>query len=131
MLNLFVQETARTIVTKRRDTSISPQPVQRTTVLSNKSIHPHRNPYSFNKEAIRNLSIFDQLLFERFGFGPITTVPYNCIHHAFEAQAAANPNAIAAEHLGDTITYRELDRQANRLGAFDRDAAGIRGSRGA
>ena len=82
--------------------------------------HPAGNkvestPYTFAKEAMSNLSLFDQLLFERFGFGSITKVPFTRIHHAFEAQAAANPNEIAAEHLGESITYRELDRQANRL----------------
>jgi len=67
---------------------------------------------------MENLSLIDQILFERFGQGPIVDVPYACIHHAFEAQAAANPNAIAAYHLGDSITYGELDRQANRLAAL-------------
>ncbi|NJN82159.1 MAG: AMP-binding protein [Caldilineaceae bacterium] len=62
-----------------------------------------------------SLAPFHQLLFERFGQGPTVIVPHDCIHHAFEAQAAANPYAIAAQHLNESITYRELDRQANRL----------------
>ena len=74
--------------------------------------------YTFSKQALSNLSPFDQLLFERFGQGPITPVPYTCIHHAFEARAAANPQAIAAHHLDDSITYQTLDRQANRLAAL-------------
>jgi amino acid adenylation domain-containing protein len=65
-----------------------------------------------------NLSQFEQVLFERFGQGPLVPLPYTCIHHAFEAHAAANPQAIAAEHLEESITYRDLDRQANRLAAL-------------
>jgi D-alanine--poly(phosphoribitol) ligase subunit 1 len=78
------------------------------------------NPVShpFVREAISNLSPLDQRLFERFGQGPLTAVPYACIHHAFEAQVTANPQAIAAQHLDDAITYQELDRQANRLAAL-------------
>ena len=72
----------------------------------------------FSKHAMRNLSPAKQFLFERFGQGPITSVPYACIHHAFEAQAKANPQAIAAQHLGDSITYQALDHQANRLAAL-------------
>jgi len=82
----------------------------------NKSKKPPRHP--FNREAFRNLSAFDQVLFERFGQGPLVELPYTRIHHAFETQAAAQPDAIAVEYLGDTITYGELDRQANRLAAI-------------
>ncbi|MCG8362567.1 MAG: amino acid adenylation domain-containing protein [Pseudanabaenales cyanobacterium] len=67
---------------------------------------------------MRNLSATDQLLFEHFGQGPIVSAPYACIHHAFETQAAVNPHAIAAEHLGETITYQTLNRQANRFAAL-------------
>ena len=75
-------------------------------------------PHVFSKQAMSNLSPADQLLFEHFGQGQIAAAPYACIHHAFEAQAAANPQAIAAQHLGDSITYQALDRQANRLAAL-------------
>jgi amino acid adenylation domain-containing protein len=37
------------------------------------------------------------------------------MHHAFEAHATAQPEAIAVEHLGKTMSYGELERQANRL----------------
>ena len=72
----------------------------------------------FSKPAMSNLSPSDQLLFERFGQGPITSPSYSLIHRAFEAQAAAQPHAIAAYHLGDSITYGALDRQANYLASI-------------
>lgn len=77
-----------------------------------------RRSYTFAEDAMRNLSTSDRLLFERFGYGPITTIPYTSIHHAFETQVIANPQAIAAQHLDESITYAELDRQANRLAAL-------------
>ena len=61
------------------------------------------------------LSAEDRVLFRRYGQGPAACVPQVAIHHAFQAEVAARPLAVAVEHLGETITYRELDRQANRL----------------
>ena len=56
-------------------------------------------------------------MFCSFGAGPVARVPHVAVHHAFEVQVAANPHAVAVEHLGDKITYAELERQANRLAA--------------
>ena len=89
--------------------------------LPSSNINGFKNPlpeFIFSKQAISNLSAADQTLFKRFGQGSRAVVPYAAMHHAFEAQVAANPLTVAAEHLGDTITYRELDRQANRLAAI-------------
>ena len=80
--------------------------------------HGNQPIHHFSRHAMKNLSLADRVLFERFGQGPITATPYDCIHHGFEAHAAANPQAIAAYHLDDSITYQELDRQANRLAAL-------------
>lgn len=71
--------------------------------------------FHFLAEPIVHLSESDQELFMKFGQGPIQALPYDAIHHSFEVQAANIPNAIAAEHQGETITYQELNRQANRL----------------
>lgn len=67
---------------------------------------------------MRGLSPADQHLFERFGQGPLVTAPYTAIHSAFEDQAVAHPLATAAQHLDQSITYGELDAQANRLAAL-------------
>jgi amino acid adenylation domain-containing protein len=37
------------------------------------------------------------------------------VHHAIEAAAATNPDAVAAVHDGEAITYGELDLRANQL----------------
>jgi amino acid adenylation domain-containing protein len=63
------------------------------------------------------LTVRDQLLFQFFGQGPSTTPAHAHIHHAFERRADELPDVVAAEHLGETITYGELNRQANRLAA--------------
>jgi len=41
-----------------------------------------------------------------------------CVHRLFEAQAARTPEAVAAEFRGEQLTYRELNRRANRLAHF-------------
>ncbi len=74
-------------------------------------------PFQFVKEKYQNLSRKDQAFFEKYGQGPTVALPFSTIHQAFEHQAKTNPNLVAADHLGDTITYGELDRQANRLAA--------------
>jgi amino acid adenylation domain-containing protein len=38
-----------------------------------------------------------------------------CIHELFEQQAARTPQAVAVEHEGRGLSYRELNDQANRL----------------
>ncbi|KAI8968791.1 hypothetical protein BD414DRAFT_541258 [Trametes punicea] len=52
---------------------------------------------------LHHLPVEDQHLFNRFSFGPRQHAPFGCVHHAFEFHAAAQPDAIAVEHLGDTI----------------------------
>ncbi|NUP14813.1 MAG: amino acid adenylation domain-containing protein [Streptomyces sp.] len=59
----------------------------------------------------------DQRLFWQYGRGPTVPVPDPLVHRAVERQAAAAPHAVAAEHLGDRITYSELDRHADALAA--------------
>lgn len=77
--------------------------------------YKQKSTWIFNKEPLANLSLADQILFEQFGQGPQVVVPYPAIHHPFEQQAAVQPDAPAAHHLEESISYRELNRQANRL----------------
>ncbi|KAI9324350.1 hypothetical protein DFJ73DRAFT_768382 [Zopfochytrium polystomum] len=48
---------------------------------------------------------------------PRSTKPpsYSLIHNAFEFQALLNPEAVAVEHEGKSVTYKELDLAANIL----------------
>ncbi|MFE9257849.1 amino acid adenylation domain-containing protein [Streptomyces sp. NPDC006879] len=62
-----------------------------------------------------HLSDQERRLVQLFGQGPTQAPSHQSVHRAFEEQAAAHPEAVAAEHRGDALTYRELDRQANRL----------------
>ncbi len=50
-----------------------------------------------------------------------TAVTYpkdRCVHQLFEAQAQKTPNAVALECAGQRLTYRELNRRANRLARY-------------
>lgn len=62
-----------------------------------------------------HLSPRDRRLFHRFGWGPVAPLPHTRIHHAVEHWAAIQPGAVAARHLDQSITYRELDERARRL----------------
>ncbi|GJF00264.1 nonribosomal peptide synthetase [Phanerochaete sordida] len=75
--------------------------------------------------SISSLSAEDASLFRRFGFGRREEPPFRCVHHAFEYHVRSNAGAVAAEHLGATITYGELDRRANAL-AHHLRAMGVR-----
>ncbi|KAI0770264.1 nonribosomal peptide synthetase 12 [Fomes fomentarius] len=65
--------------------------------------------------TLRHISLEEQQRFARFSFGTRQQAPFGCVHHAFEHHAAAQPNAVAVEHLDESVTYGELDRQANIL----------------
>ena len=79
--------------------------------------------------ALDGLSSHDASLFLRFGFGRREIPPFQCVHHAFEHQVSQNPDAVAVEHLDETITYGELDRKANALARRLRDMGVRPGSR--
>ncbi|GHH29180.1 AMP-binding protein [Lentzea cavernae] len=69
----------------------------------------------FLESALWELSPADRGLFQAFGAGPIRTPPFDHVHHAFEAHAALRPQATAVEHLGESLTYAELDARAGLL----------------
>ena len=41
-----------------------------------------------------------------------------CIHHLFEKQAAQTPDALAVVYLDDSVTYEELNKQANQIAHY-------------
>jgi amino acid adenylation domain-containing protein len=47
--------------------------------------------------------------------------PAGCAHERFEAQVAATPDAVAARHSSEQVTYAELNRQANQIARRLRD----------
>ncbi|KAI0802586.1 acetyl-CoA synthetase-like protein [Xylaria sp. FL0064] len=66
--------------------------------------------------SIDKLSLEDQRLFNLFGRGPHVNIPFDLVHKAFEHIVDSHPHTTAARHHdGTTITYEELDRQANIL----------------
>lgn len=69
----------------------------------------------FNSTPLSELAPEDRILFESFGQGAVVPLPHRLIHRAFEARVAEQPEATAVEHLGETISYRELNTRANRL----------------
>ena len=72
-------------------------------------------PSNVSSAVTDALSPEDVLLFNRFGFGDARKPAFSCVHHAFEHYARVQPDAIAVEHCGSSITYGELDRKANGL----------------
>ncbi|MEU0398711.1 amino acid adenylation domain-containing protein [Streptomyces sp. NPDC006197] len=46
---------------------------------------------------------------------PGVPTPEGCVHQAVAAQAAVTPDATAVHSAGESLTYRELDEQANAL----------------
>ena len=48
-------------------------------------------------------------------FGPNAIVPTQCIHNAFRRVSKHNPQLIAVEHLGQSLTYAELDHLSDIL----------------
>lgn len=70
---------------------------------------------SFKRSALQDLSGPEKILFELFGKGKEVDVVFNKIHFAFEQQVKKNPQKIAAEHKGESITYGELNKKAECL----------------
>ncbi|HEY6798269.1 MAG TPA: amino acid adenylation domain-containing protein [Kineosporiaceae bacterium] len=64
-----------------------------------------------------HLTAADRMRFRLFGEGPRQAVPETHIHHAIQRWVARTPDACAVEHGGVTLTYRALNRRANRLAA--------------
>ncbi|MFJ6620662.1 amino acid adenylation domain-containing protein [Kitasatospora sp. NPDC091335] len=69
----------------------------------------------------RPLSRFDLLdaperhRLDEAGLGPVVPRPDRCLHELFADQAALTPEATAVVFGAEELTYRRLDRRANRL----------------
>ncbi len=72
-------------------------------------------PHVFDRRAFANLSLNDRVLFEQYGQGSRERLPFSLVHRAFESWAESQPDATAIEHQGRSITYGELNQQANKL----------------
>lgn len=66
-------------------------------------------------QGLEGLGFSDQVLFHQFGSGPVANPPFKLIHKAFESIVDQQPNVIAVEHDGLSLTYAELERAANGL----------------
>ncbi|KAF7306480.1 Nonribosomal peptide synthetase 12 [Mycena indigotica] len=86
-------------------------PLQMPTPSTSKAVHKLWNP------ALSSLSPEDRVLFYRYGLGPRRNVDTPIIHHAFEYHARTQPDVVAVEHTtdGQSLTFKQLDIQANRL----------------
>jgi non-ribosomal peptide synthetase component F len=66
-------------------------------------------------EGLQNLTFSDQILFNQFSRGRDNPPSFSLIHEAFESVVDQQPNGIAVEHDGRSLTYHELEKAANGL----------------
>lgn len=69
----------------------------------------------FNRQALSALAPVDRARFEYYGRGPKQELPYHLIHKAVEHQVQTRGESIAAQHKQQSITYAELNQQAENL----------------
>ena len=82
------------------------------------SLNDVKRRFHFHREAFSELSMSDQIIFEKFGQGDYADPDYFFLHNAIEAQASLRPEAIAAIHEGQSISYHSLNNKADRLAIF-------------
>lgn len=66
-------------------------------------------------QGLKGLPLSDQILFSQFGHGPELPSTFGTAHEAFENMADQQPNVIAVEQGGLSLSYHELERAANGL----------------
>jgi non-ribosomal peptide synthetase component F len=64
---------------------------------------------------LETLSPTDRSLFNHFGRGQSIWPPFSLIHQAFENVVDTQPQSMAVDHDGRSMTYRELEEAANIL----------------
>ena len=69
--------------------------------------------------TISNINLLDgdelDRILNEFNLNDIITQDEYCIHEMFEQQVITTPNSPAVTFEGETLTYQELNREANRL----------------
>ena len=69
--------------------------------------------------AIRDVQLLDETereyVLNRWVATHYESLPDQCIHELFEAQATKTPDRVAVVSAGSQLTYRELDERANQL----------------
>jgi amino acid adenylation domain-containing protein len=81
-------------------------------LLAAASASPERR---FSELPLLSAAEAQQLLLEWNDSGEVAERAAVCLHELFEAQAARTPDALAVIGPGERLTYRELDRRADRL----------------
>lgn len=77
-----------------------------------------KNPLAIKSERLGVLSHSDKQKFVTFGTGPNETPDFNTLHQAFEHYARITPSAIALVHGRHSMSYRELNDNAERLATW-------------
>src|SRR5262249_30211107 len=73
------------------------------------------------RQAVDRIDLLDDAereLLESWNSPGTTYVKEQCIHELFEEQAARTPGAVAVSFEGQKLSYRDLNRQANRLANY-------------
>jgi amino acid adenylation domain-containing protein len=73
------------------------------------------------RQAVDRIDLLDDAereLLESWNSPGTTYVKEQCIHELFEEQAARTPGAVAVSFEGQKLSYRDLNRQANRLAHY-------------
>ncbi|WP_166418844.1 amino acid adenylation domain-containing protein [Cochlodiniinecator piscidefendens] len=73
------------------------------------------NPQTVQSDPLARLSALDQERFRAFGWGPTQTPRFATITDALLHQMRVQPEGIASEAAGKTLSYAALDRASNRL----------------
>lgn len=84
-------------------------------LYQNNQYFAYLRDYEFEKQSISNLSLDDQILFQKYGSGNRLEMLFTNTLDAFEYWLRLMPNAIAAEHEGVKISYKQLDDSATIL----------------
>ncbi len=77
--------------------------------------NPDDGAMRFDRQALCGLSASDQNRFQSFGAGPAVAPKFATVAAAFTHFARHQPDATAAEHEGNVITYGALDAASDRI----------------